>query len=96
MKAMILAAGRGERMLPLTGTIPKAMLPVGSKPLIAWHLERLSQAGIMDVVINLAHLGRQIETAVGNGSQYGLNICEHPLEYEQNPQTLSHKPGQSF
>jgi N-acetyl-alpha-D-muramate 1-phosphate uridylyltransferase len=75
MKAMILAAGRGERMLPLTATIAKALIQVGGKPLIAWHLERLAQAGIKDVVINLAHLGSQIETSIGNGSQYGLNIC---------------------
>lgn len=74
MKAMILAAGRGERMRPLTDHIPKPLLKVGGKPLIVWHLEHLAQAGFRDVVINHAHLGAQIEAALGNGSRWGLSI----------------------
>lgn len=71
---MILAAGRGERMRPLTDHTPKPLLCVGGKALIVWHLERLAQAGFSDVVINHAHLGGQIEAALGNGSQWGLSI----------------------
>ncbi len=69
MKAFILAAGRGERMRPLTDQTPKPLLPVGGKPLIAWHLERLAAAGFTEVVINHAHLGERIEGALGDGSQ---------------------------
>lgn len=71
---MILAAGRGERMRPLTDHIPKPLLQVGGKPLIVWHLERLATGGFKEVVINHAHLGAQIENALGNGSQWGLSI----------------------
>jgi len=78
MKAMILAAGRGERMRPLTDHTPKPLLKVGGKPLIIWHLERLAQAGVKDVVINHAHLGAQIESALGDGSQWGLHIQYSP------------------
>jgi MurNAc alpha-1-phosphate uridylyltransferase len=78
MKAMILAAGRGERMRPLTDSVPKPLLEVGGKPLIAWHLERLARAGIDDVVINHAHLGHQIETTLGDGSLFGLRIFYSP------------------
>ncbi len=78
MKAMILAAGRGERMRPLTDTTPKPLLMAGGKSLIAWHLERLAASGFRDVVINHAHLGSQIEAALGNGSAFGLNICYSP------------------
>jgi len=78
MKAMILAAGRGERMRPLTDHTPKPLLKVGGKPLIAWHLERLAKAGFTDVVINHAHLGEQIEAALGDGSQWQLNIQYSP------------------
>jgi MurNAc alpha-1-phosphate uridylyltransferase len=74
MKAMILAAGRGERMRPLTDSTPKPLLKVGGKPLIAWHLENLSQAGIKEVVINHAHLGEQIVNSLGNGQQWGMSI----------------------
>ncbi|MEQ1602501.1 MAG: N-acetylmuramate alpha-1-phosphate uridylyltransferase MurU [Methylophilaceae bacterium] len=75
MKAMILAAGRGERMRPLTDHTPKPLLKVGGKALIVWHLQRLAKAGFREVVINHAHLGAQIEAALGNGSQWGLNIA---------------------
>ena len=60
MKAMILAAGRGERMRPLTDLTPKPLLMAGGKPLIVWHIEKLAQAGYRDLVINHAHLGGQI------------------------------------
>lgn len=78
MKAMILAAGRGERMRPLTDHTPKPLLKVGGKSLIVWHLERLAQAGFKEVVINHAHLGKQIEEALGDGRQYGLHITYSP------------------
>ncbi len=78
MKAMILAAGRGERMRPLTDYTPKPLLMVGGKSLIVWHLERLARAGFNEVVINHAHLGNQIETALGNGARWGLSIQYSP------------------
>jgi N-acetyl-alpha-D-muramate 1-phosphate uridylyltransferase len=71
---MILAAGRGERMRPLTDHTPKPLLQAGGKPLIVWHIERLVRAGITDLVINHAHLGAQIERALGDGSQFGATI----------------------
>jgi MurNAc alpha-1-phosphate uridylyltransferase len=78
MKAMILAAGRGERMRPLTDHTPKPLLQVGGKPLIVWHLQRLATAGFNDIVINHAHLGEQIENALGDGSQWGVRIQYSP------------------
>ena len=78
MKAFILAAGRGERMRPLTDHTPKPLLPAGGKPLIVWHLERLRESGLRDVVINHAHLGEQIEAALGDGSRFGLSIAYSP------------------
>ena len=72
---MILAAGRGERMRPLTDHTPKSMLPVDGKPLLFRHLEKLADAGFRSVVINHAHLGEQIESAVGDGSRWNLAIC---------------------
>jgi len=74
MHAMILAAGRGERMRPLTDKLPKPLLPVAGKPLIVWHLEKLARAGIRHVVINHAWLGHLIELQLGSGAQFGLNI----------------------
>lgn len=74
MKAMILAAGKGERMRPLTLTTPKPLLPAGGKPLIVHHLERLKAAGFREIVINHAWLGKQIEAELGNGSNVGLAI----------------------
>jgi MurNAc alpha-1-phosphate uridylyltransferase len=71
---MILAAGRGERMRPLTDTTPKPLLDVAGTPLIGWHLKRLAAAGVHDVVINHAWLGEQIEAALGDGAQYGVRI----------------------
>lgn len=78
MRAMILAAGRGERMRPLTDHTPKPLLQVGGKPLIVWHIERLAQAGFKHVVINHAHLGVQIEAALGDGSKWGVDIQYSP------------------
>lgn len=78
MKAMVLAAGRGERMRPLTDHTPKPLLSVGGKPLIVWHLERLAAAGFTDIVINHAHLGQQIEEALGKGNNWGLTIRYSP------------------
>lgn len=78
MLAMILAAGRGERMRPLTDRQPKPLLPVGGKPLIAWHLERLAAAGFRDVVINHAWLGHEIERALGDGAAFGVRIRYSP------------------
>ena len=78
MKAMILAAGRGVRMRPLTDTTPKSLLAVGGKPLIAWQLEKLARAGFTEVVINHAHLGNMLEAALGDGSRFGLSISYSP------------------
>ena len=78
MKAMILAAGRGERMRPLTDFTPKPLIKVGGKSLIVWHLEHLAKAGFTEVVINDAHLGEQIEQALGNGSQWEMHIQYSP------------------
>ena len=78
MKTMILAAGRGERMRPLTDRTPKPLLVAGGKPLIVWHLERLAAAGFREIVINHAHLGTQIEQALGDGSRWGLCIAYSP------------------
>lgn len=71
---MILAAGRGERMRPLTDHTPKPLLEVGGKPLIVWHIERLAAAGFTELVINHAHLGEQIERTLGDGSRWGVAI----------------------
>jgi len=78
MKAMILAAGRGERMRPLTDHTPKPLLQVGSLRLIEHHLLALARAGMTDVIINHAHLGAQIEAFLGNGSRYGVSIHYSP------------------
>jgi N-acetyl-alpha-D-muramate 1-phosphate uridylyltransferase len=81
---MILAAGRGERLRPLTDAIPKAMVRAGGKPLIAWHLERLAACGYSEAVINVSHLAERIVEAIGDGSRYGLRITysreREPLE----------------
>lgn len=84
MKAMILAAGLGTRMRPLTDHCPKPLLPAGGKPLIVHHLERLAAAGITDVVINVSYRAKQIIAALGDGSDFGVSIAwsreEAPLE----------------
>ncbi len=78
---MILAAGRGERMRPLTDRTPKPLLPVAGKPLIIWHLERLARGGFHEVVINHAHLGDQIEALLGDGDAWNVSI-----RYSAEPQ----------
>lgn len=78
MKAMILAAGLGTRMRPLTDNCPKPLLPVAGKPLIVHHIEQLVLLGIRDIVINHAYLGHMIEEALGNGSQFGCRIHYSP------------------
>ena len=75
MKAMILAAGRGSRMRPLTDNIPKPLLKVGGKSLIVWHIERLVEAGFKELVINHAYLGQKIEESLGDGACWGVNIA---------------------
>jgi MurNAc alpha-1-phosphate uridylyltransferase len=74
LTALILAAGRGERMRPLTDTTPKPLLQVQGKPLIEWHLEALARDGVREVVINTAHLEEQFPAALGDGSRWGLRI----------------------
>jgi len=81
MRAMILAAGRGERLRPLTDSTPKPLIQVGGHTLIEHHLQKLAQAGFREVVINLAHLGDMIREALGDGSKWGLNI-----HYSQEPE----------
>ncbi|MFT4069540.1 N-acetylmuramate alpha-1-phosphate uridylyltransferase MurU [Paraburkholderia sp.] len=77
-KAMIFAAGRGERMRPLTDACPKPLLEVGGKPLIVWQIERLARAGIRGIVINHAWLGEQIEAALGDGSRWQVELRYSP------------------
>jgi N-acetyl-alpha-D-muramate 1-phosphate uridylyltransferase len=81
---MILAAGRGERLRPLTDAMPKAMVPAGGKPLIAWHLERLAAAGYREAVINVSHLAERIVEGLGDGARHGIRIAysreREPLE----------------
>lgn len=74
MKAMILAAGHGTRMRPLTDHTPKPLLPAGGKPLIVWHIEKLARAGFRDIVINLAWLGWRIPEALGDGSRWNVRL----------------------
>jgi len=81
MRAMILAAGRGERMRPLTDHCPKPMLAAGGQPLLGWHLQALAEAGLTEVVINHAHCGEVLCDWVGNGARWGLSVSyspEHP------------------
>ena len=74
MKAMILAAGLGKRMRPLTDQTPKPLLEIGGIPLIVWHIERLAHDGFREIVINIAHLGYQIPEVLGDGSEWGVEI----------------------
>jgi MurNAc alpha-1-phosphate uridylyltransferase len=74
MMIMLLAAGRGERMRPLTDHTPKPLLEAGGKSLIVWHIEKLARAGLTELVINHAHLGEQIVHTLGDGKQYGVSI----------------------
>ncbi len=80
MRAMILAAGRGERMRPLTDRVPKPLLEVGGKPLISYHLERLAAACVTDIVVNVSWLGEMVRTRLGDGSRWGVR-----LHYSEEP-----------
>jgi len=86
MKALILAAGRGERMRPLTDTLPKPLLPVVGKPLIEYTIEALVNEGITDLVINLSYLGEQIQQVIGNGTRFNATI-NYSLEGENALET---------
>ncbi|HUO44102.1 MAG TPA: nucleotidyltransferase family protein [Burkholderiales bacterium] len=88
MNVILLAAGRGERMRPLTDSVPKALLAVGGRPLIVRHLEKLAAAGFERAVINHAHLGAAIEDALGDGSRYGIRIV-----YSREQQALETAGG---
>jgi len=85
---MILAAGRGERMRPLTDQTPKPLLPVGGRPLIGWCLGALASAGVTEIVINVSHLAGQIEAALGDGAAYGIHI-----RYSREPEALETAGG---
>jgi MurNAc alpha-1-phosphate uridylyltransferase len=84
MKAMILAAGRGVRMRPLTDSIPKCLLPVRGRPLITYLIEQLRRGGFGEIVINVSHLGTLVESALGDGAAFGVRIAysreAEPLE----------------
>ena len=84
MKAMILAAGYGKRLRPLTDLTPKPLVTIGGKPLICYHLEKIARSGIEEVVINLGHLGSKIPEALGDGSDWGLSISYS----EEGPEPL--------
>ena len=88
MKAMIFAAGRGERMRPLTDTCPKPLLKVRGRPLIVWHILGLVRAGVLDIVINHSHLGHMFEEVLGDGSQFGARIV-----YSHEPTPLETAGG---
>jgi N-acetyl-alpha-D-muramate 1-phosphate uridylyltransferase len=85
MKAMLLAAGRGERMRPITDSLPKPLVPVAGKPLIAWHLAALARAGFREVVVNTSWLAAKLHAALGDGSAWGVSITwsdEGPVPLE--------------
>lgn len=88
MKAMILAAGVGERMRPLTEHTPKPLLEAGGRPLIAWHIEALAALGLRELVINVSHLGQQIMDWCGDGSRWGVRI-----QYSREPEPLETAGG---
>jgi MurNAc alpha-1-phosphate uridylyltransferase len=88
-RAMLLAAGRGERMRPLTATLPKPLLAAGGKPLIVWHLERLARGGVTVVAINVSWLGGQLRAALGDGRAFGLHI----EWYDEGPEPLETAGG---
>jgi N-acetyl-alpha-D-muramate 1-phosphate uridylyltransferase len=85
MKAMLLAAGRGERLRPLTDALPKPLVPVAGKPLIAWHLAALARAGFHEIVVNTSWLAERLHAALGDGSAWGVSISwsdEGPVPLE--------------
>lgn len=84
-RVMLLAAGRGERLRPITDTLPKPLVEVAGKPLIVYHLEALHRAGVREVVVNLSWLGEKIRAALGDGGRYGVHISyseEGPVPLE--------------
>jgi MurNAc alpha-1-phosphate uridylyltransferase len=85
---MILAAGRGERLRPLTDRMPKPLVSVGGKALLEWHLEHLARAGFRDIVINIAHLGEQLEQRFGTGAAFGVSVA-----WSREPQPLETAGG---
>lgn len=87
LRALILAAGRGERMRPWTDTVPKPLLAVGGIPLIEYQVVALARAGVRDLVINLAHLGAQIRSQLGDGARYGVSIA-YAVEGDQAADAL--------
>ena len=95
MKAMILAAGRGERMRPLTDSTPKPLLLVGGRPLIEYHLQRLAQAGVNEVVINTAYLGDQIQARLGDVFSVSDSDFNKPAIKSADYPTAEHISGQS-
>jgi len=88
-RAMLLAAGRGERMRPLTATVPKPLLEVGGKALIVWHLERLARGGVTEVAINISWLGEKLRAALGDGAGLGLRIAW----FDEGPEPLETAGG---
>ncbi|NLK84858.1 MAG: nucleotidyltransferase family protein [Aeromonadales bacterium] len=86
MKAMILAAGRGERLRPITDTIPKPLVKVGDKALLVWHIEKLKKANITDIIINSAYLSEKIVDFIGDGSAFGVHVT-HSVEGSQGLET---------
>ena len=91
MKAMILAAGRGERMRPLSDSIPKPLIPAGGQPLIAHLIERLARAGLTELVVNVSHLADLVERGLGDGSNFGVRIT-----YSREEQALETGGGIAF
>lgn len=91
MKAMILAAGRGERMRPLTDRLPKALLEAGGRPLVTHLIERLARAGHTELVVNVSHLAGMIERELGDGSRFGVRIV-----YSREAQPLETAGGIAF
>jgi MurNAc alpha-1-phosphate uridylyltransferase len=91
MRAMVLAAGRGERMRPLTADCPKPLLPVGGKPLIVRQIERLARAGYDELVINVSYLADRITTYLGDGSALGVRIAySHETEPMESAGGIAH------
>jgi len=88
MKVMLLAAGRGERMRPLTDETPKALLPAGGRAVVEWLIDRLAAAGLRELVVNTAHLGWKIERALGDGARFGVRI-----EYSREAEALETAGG---
>jgi MurNAc alpha-1-phosphate uridylyltransferase len=88
---MILAAGRGERLRPLTDRVPKPLIEAGGRPLIAWHLQRLAAAGCREVVINVSHLGERIVERLGDGAEWGVRVA-----FSREPQPLETAGGMAL